>query len=209
MTITDNEFAPIGGGGAGAGAAIALPIPFTPPVGSGPQSPSFSVPSPTAEVNARVEAGLRAFKVKAAEAERARITTFIRFGSGPASQALGEGERRALVRDALETMRRADIPLEDLERMAQGEVPLTRSITEERKQVSRALPTFQTIFGRAPNFKNPQENLAWNTLLYRIRFPRDMTAERRGITEFKRLFGRNPTDPFQWAVVRVLGYIQR
>lgn len=209
VTITDNEFAPIGGGGAGAGAAIALPIPFTPPVGSGPQSPSFSVPSPTAEVNARVEADLRAFKVKAAEAERARITTFIRFGSGPASQALGEGERRALVRDALETMRRADIPLEDLERMAQGEVPLTRSITEERKQVSRALPTFQTIFGRAPNFKNPQENLAWNTLLYRIRFPRDMTAERRGITEFKRLFGRNPTDPFQWAVVRVLGYIQR
>ena len=209
VTITDNEFAPIGGGGAGAGAAIALPIPFTPPVGSGPQSPSFSVPSPTAEVNARVEADLRAFKVKAAEAERARITTFIRFGSGPASQALGEGERRALVRDALETMRRADIPLADLERMAQGEVPLTRSITEERKQVARALPTFQTIFGRAPNFKNPQENLAWNTLLYRIRFPRDLTAERRGITEFKRLFGRNPTDPFQWAVVRVLGYIQR
>lgn len=209
VTITDNEFAPIGGGGAGAGVAIALPIPFTPPVGSGPQSPSFSVPSPTAEVNARVEADLRAFKVKAAEAERARITTFIRFGSGPASQALGEGERRALVRDALETMRRADIPLADLERMAQGEVPLTRSITEERKQVSRALPTFQTIFGRVPNFKNPQENLAWNTLLYRIRFPRDMAAERRGITEFKRLFGRNPTDPFQWAVVRVLGYVQR
>jgi hypothetical protein len=212
VTITDNEFAPIGGGGAGAGAGIALPIPFIPPAspaGSGAQSPSFSVPSPTADVNARVEADLRAFKVKAAEAERARITTFIRFGSGAASQALGEGERRALVRDALETMRRADIPLADLERMAQGEVPLTRSITEERKQVARALPTFQTIFGRAPNFKNPQENLAWNTLLYRIRFPRDIAAERRGITEFKRLFGRNPTDPFQWAVVRVLGYIQR
>ncbi len=212
ITITDNEFAPVGGGGAGAGAGIALPIPFIPlPSTSGAttQSPSFSVPSPTAEVNARVEADLRAFKVKAAEAERARFTTFIRFGSGPASQALGEGERRAVLRDALETMRRSDIPQEDLERISKGEIPKMRNLIEERKQVARALPTFQSLFGQAPDFSNPAHNLAWNTLLYRIRFPRDLKAEQQGIKEFKQLFNRSPQDPFQWATVRVLGYIQK
>lgn len=213
VTITDNEQAvPGGGASAGAGVAIPLVIPFIPlPSTSGPTTnpTAFSVPSPTADVNARVEADLRAFKVKAAEAERARFTTFIRFGGGPASQALGEGERRAVLRDALETMRRSDIPQEDLERIAGGQIPKTRNIEEERKQVARALPTFKSIFGQAPDFSNPAHNLAWNTLLYRIRFPRDLKQEQQGIKEFKQLFGRAPRDPFQWSVVRVLGYVQK
>ena len=44
--------------------------------------------------------------------------------------------------------------------------------------------------------------------MYRIRFPRDLAVEKQGILEFKNLFNRAPQDPFQWATVRVLGYVK-
>jgi hypothetical protein len=96
----------------------------------------------------------------------------------------------------------------DLERMASGQIPVTRNVSQERVQLTRVRQTFRSIFGHDPVFARPQENLAWNTLMYRIRFPRNLVAEQQGIVEFRRLFGRAPTDPFQWATVRVLGYIE-
>ena len=136
-----------------------------------------------------------------------RLATFVAYGLTPETARLGLGERRALLRDAYETMR-AVPALADLERLARGQIPQARNLVEERRQSTRALATFRTIYGHAPDYRNPEENLAWNTLLYRIRFPRDMARERAGITEFRALFRRDPRDPFQWAVVRVLGYVQ-
>jgi hypothetical protein len=65
------------------------------------------------------------------------------------------------------------------------------------------------IFGHAPNFQNPTENLFWNTLMYRIRFPRDLVLEKNGIVAFKAAFSKAPKDPFQWAVVRAMGYVKK
>lgn len=136
------------------------------------------------------------------------LEEFLRSGTTLATKALGSGERLALLKDARETMGRTDIPVEDLERMAEGKIPKTRNLTIERALVPRALATFQAMFNHAPNFKIDSENLAWNTLMYRIRFPRDLKQESQGIQEFKRTFKKNPSNPFQWSVVRVMGYMK-
>jgi hypothetical protein len=73
--------------------------------------------------------------------------------------------------------------------------------------VSIALPVFNDIFGHDPNFEVAKENLAWNTLLYRIRFPRDMVREANGLQTYYSLYRHYPRTPFGWSVVRVLGYV--
>lgn len=138
------------------------------------------------------------------------LAEFLRDGTTPASRSLGRGEREAIVRDMQEVL---GVPADrllvsDLELVAGGMIPRTRNLVYERSIAPRALATFRTMFGHAPNFRNANENLAWNTLMYRIRFPRDLSAERQGIVAFRRLFRVAPQSPFQWAAVRVLAYIR-
>jgi hypothetical protein len=138
------------------------------------------------------------------------LTQFLQEGGSQASRGLGQGERAAVLRDLQEVLGRtaANIPVSDLERVASGQIPLTRNLAYERSMAPRALASFRTIFGHAPNFRNATENLAWNTLMYRIRFTRDLREERQGITSFRQTFNTNPQTPFQWSVVRVLGYLR-
>ncbi len=163
-------------------------------------------------VETRIEAVLakdyKEFKTQLPPATQDLLTKFMAFGEGPKTEGWGEGERRALVRDALDTLG-DKINLVDMERIAEGELPLTRNLTRERVQLTRIRQTFRTIYKRDPNFKNQQENMVWNAMMYRLRFERDLTIERQGVGEFKALFRRTPTDPFQWAVVRALGYVLR
>lgn len=202
-----------GGGGGGGGAVgggggpiltffppVGTPAPITPPVSTPapvpePVVPSTPAPTPTPEPSPVV--------VPTAQ-------SFVAQGTNPASRALGQGERQAILRDLQEVLGRSAnaIPVEDLSRVANGQIPLTRNLAYERSMVPRALATFRTIYGRAPNFQNAEENLAWNTLMYRIRFTRNLTAERDGITQFRRTFRTTPQSPFQWSVVRVLGYVR-
>lgn len=65
---------------------------------------------------------------------------------------------------------------------------------------------FKKMFGHAPVFSDPKEDLAWNTMMYRIRFTRDLTAEKEGIVEFKTVFKKQPQTPLEWSAVRALGY---
>lgn len=227
-----------GGGGGGIGGGIGIPLnpilnplplvpvttpPVLPPIevtfldeprsGSSPVSaPGTSdgpvIPPSAASVRA-LDADARSFQVVLTPTDRDRFASFIDTGTTLETRALGSGERRALLRDALQTIGRSNLPTSDLERLARGQIPATRNLENERRQVPRARTTFRTIYGRDPDFQNAEENLAWNTLLYRIRFPRDLSAERQGIQEFRTLFGRSPQDPFQWATVRALGYVQR
>jgi hypothetical protein len=173
-------------------------VPVAVPVALAPASPATV---------RTVQADARSFGVTVSAEDQERLASFIETGTSPETQALGSGERRALVRDALQTMGRSNIPLADLERMARGEIPATRNITIERQQLPRVRATFRSIFNRDPNFKNANENLVWNTMMYRIRFTRNLAEEREGIQDFRALFNRTPTDPFQWAVVRALGYV--
>lgn len=155
-----------------------------------------------------VKADGRSFHVTLIGDDLDRLSRFVQCGSGAASVSLGYGERRAVVRDALEMMARASIDIDDLDRISSGQIPLGRNLVSERALAPRALATFKTVYNHAPNFKNAEENLFWNTLMYRMRFPRDLVKEKKGILAFKALFHRVPADPFQWSVVRALGYVK-
>jgi len=136
------------------------------------------------------------------------IVDYIAYGNSMASLKFGQGERRAIMRDYFETVNRANIVWDDVERLAVGQIPKARNLEKERQNVSRALPVFRRIFGHDPNFQDEKENLAWNTLMYRIRFTRDMGKEGTGLAAYRRIYGHDPLTPFSWSVVRVLGYIK-
>lgn len=211
-----------GSSGGGGGTTTVTPVFVAPPAVStvpvsvanpSPVAVSVATPwsltgTPGPATVALVNADYRAFGVMADAVSAAKMALFIEQGISSATVKLGSGERRALVRDALDTMQRASIPLDDLERLATGAIPMTRNLASERARVNWALPTFRSIYGHAPVFSNPEENLAWNTLMYRIRFTRDLVKERKGIQEFRRIFKRDPSTPATWAVVRVLGYVK-
>lgn len=228
-TITDNDDTPVvsgGGGGAtsfiSAGIPLVQPIPVSPtPVTTNPTPEPAPTPTP-APVPApeqapppsdtalgAVDKDATTYGIKLSAEDRLRLASFIDSGISPETKALGSGERTALIKDTYETIGRA-ISDEDIIRLAKGEIAKTRNLAREIVLQPRALATFQAIYGtgRKPNFKNPEENLAWNTLMYRIRFPRDLKKEKEGIQEFRTLFRKDPKDPFQWATVRVLGYIE-
>lgn len=150
----------------------------------------------------------REFRVPLSDEQNLVLANFVTYGISERTRNLGSGERRALVRDALQTMKTGTFSPSDLERLARGMKPEYRNLSAEMAQLPRVRQTFQTIYGRLPNFKDPSEDLAWNALMYRIRFPRDLKEEAQGIQEFKKLFKKIPTDPFQWATVRVLGYVR-
>ena len=105
----------------------------------------------------------------------------------------------------METVHRADFVWQDIERMANGQIPTARNLAIERTRVATALPVFHRLFGHNPNFKNATENLAWNTLMYRIRFSRDLAKESKGVKSYVATYKHNPKTPFEWSVVRVLG----
>lgn len=227
-TVTTSACESSGGGSGGGGGAassagggfftptiippvtISVPTPVEPYPGPVVIQAPEKVVDPVTE--ARIEAVLakdyKEFKTQLPPATQDLLTEFMAFGEGPKTEGWGEGERRALVRDALDTLG-DKINLADMERIAEGELPLTRNLTRERAQLARVRQTFRTIYKRDPNFKHQQENMVWNAMMYRLRFERDLAIERQGVGEFKGLFRRTPTDPFQWAVVRALGYVLR
>ena len=110
----------------------------------------------------------------------------------------------ALVRDQLQTLGRISVAA--LEQLASGQKPTVRDLAKEQAQVGQVLSVFIKLTGHRPNFKNSKEDLAWNTLMYRVRFARDLTKEKVGITKFKMILGGVPTTPLDWATVRAWGY---
>ncbi|OGL91741.1 hypothetical protein A3H11_01215 [Candidatus Uhrbacteria bacterium RIFCSPLOWO2_12_FULL_47_10] len=149
-----------------------------------------------------------AFKVGLTAEQEATITNFVTYGASDKTVKLGAGERRAVMRDYLETVGRGNVNWDDVERMTKGEKPVSRNLEKERAQVGVALKVFVKIYGHSPVFSDAKEDLAWNTLLYRIRFTRDLTVEKEGIVEFRATYGRTPKSTMDWATVRVLGYVK-
>ena len=200
-----------GGGAVGGGGGASGPIqtfftttqipPLVLPTSTLPTAPAAPAPAPSEPAPAIPGAPT---------APTLTLEQFIQAGGNTGSRALGRGEREAVIRDLQEILGRtaANLPVADLDRISNGQIPLTRNLAYERLMVPRALATFRTMFGHAPNFQNQAENLAWNTLMYRIRFPRNLVLEREGIVEYRRTFRGAPQTPFQWAVVRVLGYVR-
>ncbi len=162
-----------------------------------------------AETRARqgVLADAEEFKVTIYGGQLDLYTNFIAYGVSRETRQLGERERRALVRDVLQTIGYRATP-EDFHRLTTGQRPRTRNMNGERVQLALVRDTFRTMYRRDPNFRNPQDDAAWNVLMYRVRFPRDLVQEREGILRYKKIYKRLPTSPLSWAAVRALGYIR-
>jgi hypothetical protein len=135
------------------------------------------------------------------------ISNFVTYGASTETIKLGSGERHALMRDYLETVGRTDVVWDDVQRLTIGQKPVKRNLPKEQALAPVALAHFEKMVGHAPNFQDAAEDLAWNTMMYRIRFPRDLVKEQKGITRFKTIFKRLPTSPLDWAEVRALGYV--
>jgi hypothetical protein len=159
-------------------------------------------------VMSQVFADAREFHLWLTADQAMAVRNFIVYGISPATIKFGQRERRAISRDYMDTVARPDYVWSDIERIATGQIPLKRNLVLERQRVNTVLPVFRRLFGHDPNFKVAKENLAWNTLLYRIRFPRDMVKEANGLKIYYSIYRHNPTTPFGWSVVRVLGYIR-
>ena len=146
------------------------------------------------------------FGVTLSDEDSERLAAFVEFGVSKESLALGMGERRAIIRDIFDTIGRA-IPTSEIEKLVRGEtIPNSRNLANEQIQLAHVRAAFRSMYGHDPNFKDANQNLAWNTLMYRIRFPRNIEKEKQGISKFKKIFHRTPINPFQWAAVRALGY---
>ncbi|MFH0779410.1 MAG: carboxypeptidase regulatory-like domain-containing protein, partial [Parcubacteria group bacterium] len=166
-----------------------------------------SKPSEVAKYMPLIKSDAIAFKVGLSDEQQTAITNFVAYGISEKTVALGAGERRAVMRDYLETVGKSDVNWEDVERITKGEKPIGRNLAKEQAKVSTVLKAFAKITGHKPNFKDADEDLAWNTMMYRIRFTRDLTKEAQGIKEFKAIFKRVPSSPIDWSSVRALGYV--
>lgn len=158
-------------------------------------------------------ASVKEFGLKLSADVQSAAANFGAYGISAATMKLGSGERIAVLRDLLDTLGSAANNSEKLLQAAanisNGEKPGVRNLTKENQQLALVLKTFQKLTGKAkPDSKNAKEDLAWNTLMYRIRFPRDLNKERAGIKKFRSInFERTPKTPFDWAAVRVAGYV--
>lgn len=121
---------------------------------------------------------------------------------------VGKGERRALLRDYFDTIGFSTINFDNILNISKGLKPVNRNLAKEQANVTVALKYFTKIFGHSPVFSNPIEDLSWNTLMYRIRFQRNLTFEANGIVKFRENFLRLPSSPLDWSAVRILGYIK-
>ncbi|MDO8425573.1 MAG: hypothetical protein Q7T01_03615 [bacterium] len=160
----------------------------------------------------KVAASASEFKVTLAGDVKTVAANFVTYGTNATTVKLGSGERLAVIRDVLQTLGStvqsdAGKLLKVVEEISSGNKPSVRNIVKEREQVAAAKPIIvKFLNGREPNFKNTKEDLAWNTLLYRVRFERDLVKERAGIVKFKADFKRIPKTPLDWAAVRAWAY---
>lgn len=122
---------------------------------------------------------------------------------------VGKGERRALLRDYFDTIGYPTINFDNILNISKGLKPVNRNLVKEQANVTVALKYFTKIFGHSPVFNNAIEDLSWNTLMYRIRFQRNLTLEAAGIVKFRQIFLRLPSSPLDWSAVRILGYIKQ
>ena len=227
-----------GGGGGGTVLPVIATVPITTPTPTPVTTPTpdVTVPSAAAPISVQnpanfdaliaalgvpsnpidfakykpiVQADAAAFKVILTPEQDRAITNFVVYGVSTETVKLGTGERRALVRDYFETVGRPDISWEDMQRLTTGQKPVGRNLVKEQAAAGIALRDFTKMTGHTPDFKKSSEDIAWNTILYRIRFPRDLVLEQQGINEFKTIFKRTPSTPLDWSEVRALGYALR
>jgi hypothetical protein len=146
------------------------------------------------------------FKLTLTNNQKTVLSNFITYNIPKSTIDLSSDERRAVLRDYFDTVKKSNVDWQDIGKVTSGQKPLNRNLDNEKLQVGKVLGLFKKIVGHLPDFKNNNEDLAWNTLMYRIRFERDLNKEAAAIVKFKKVLKYQPTTPLDWSAVRMMAY---
>lgn len=152
----------------------------------------------------RVEEDAQFFKLQVSAHQRDLLAIYIKYGSSLASCELGEGERRALVRDLFDTLRTTSFPISDLDRLASGQTPRARShVAASKRAASTRQLLLSTKSYKKEWFHPTHPN--WMTVYHRTRSPNKPRLDKLGLIKYIARFRQLPNTPAQWALTRVLG----
>ena len=84
---------------------------------------------------------------------------------------------------------------------------MARDPQKEKKLLPQALIVFKKITGRAPKTENSLDQKIMTSLIYDIKYPRDLAKEKIALNKFSKIFKRLPKSPLDWSAVRVLAYV--
>lgn len=134
---------------------------------------------------------------------------FVKYGSSLSTCTLGEGERFAMVRDAMEVLKRADFPYKHIEGMADQSIALTKSLIPENQRVYAAKKEIADLEKKLNRpFSEHERTLATQFIMHRYRrVPRRLGAERAAIQTFIRAYKRVPKTTVDWAKIRIITYV--
>ena len=144
------------------------------------------------------------YAIRAAKADEDRLALFILRGTTRPTVNIGERERGAVVRDILDLTKTATFPLSDLERLVVGEKPSTRNLRREQQLLPDVKRIFKAITKRSVDVRRSADLPVYESLMYRLRIPRDLAAERVALKRFQKLFGHSPRTPLDWAALRAV-----
>lgn len=124
-----------------------------------------------------------------------------------ATMAYGPGERKVAWREFVELYCR-EPAIAEVDLMVTGQVHEREAAFETRRQ-KLVLPLWQKITKRKSlNNSSAYDEQVYLTIMYRLRFPRELHREQQGIKQFTNIFKRFPKSSEDWAAVRALGYLR-
>ncbi len=130
---------------------------------------------------------------------------FVTYGVSDVTIRQGWVERLKLVGDQLQTL--GYINVYALNEISDGVKPNKRNVVYEQKQFSAVSQAFRTLVGRNYNPADLTDDLAWHTMMYRLRFPRNIVKENAAVAYYIKVFKRKPVSAFDWSVVRAWAYV--
>ena len=138
--------------------------------------------------------------------DKRAISYFIDAGT-PTTIILGAGERAGVLNSYLsvfDKLPREVLEWQDIIKIANGRWPNERNIESEKKATDIA---FNTIYKRAPDMDNPNDNAAVTVIAYGLRpANRNMENEKKAIEIYRSIFNASPAEASDWDLVRAIAY---
>jgi hypothetical protein len=136
---------------------------------------------------------------------REDVKTFVAYGTETTTD-LGAGERAGVVNSfkaALGRLPESETDWQDVIKIANGRFPSQTNPASEK----RAEQSFQAIYKRAPDRKNPNDDAAVVVMAYGLRpANRNFASEQAAIKSYRATFQREPKSATAWDAVRAIAY---
>lgn len=135
----------------------------------------------------------------------AQISAFVTYGT-PTTLKLGAGERGGVVnsfQSAFGRLPQSETDWQDVLKIANGRFPGQTNADKEKT----AETSFKTIYKRAPNRANANDDAAVVIMAYGLRNAvRNLNSEAAAIKSYKAIFGKTPTTASNWDAARAIAY---